>query len=82
MENVNEERDEQLVELAKVQGDFEAQVIKSVLESEGIEAAIKAGMVQDIFPFTVDGLGAAKVYVKKKDLARAEAVIEEYRGKE
>lgn len=79
MENM-EEREEELVELAKVQGEFEANVIKGVLESEGIDSAIKAGMVQDIFPFTVDGLGAAKVYVKRRDLERAEAVIREYRA--
>jgi len=77
--DIKDEHDEEFVELAKVQGEFEANVLKGVLESEGIDAAIKAGMVQSIYPLTVDGLGMAKVYVKRKDLAKAEAVIKEYR---
>jgi hypothetical protein len=39
MDKSKDERDEKLVELAKVQGDFEAQVLKGMLESEGIEVA-------------------------------------------
>jgi hypothetical protein len=79
MENSKERHDEQLVELAKVQGDFEAQVLKGMLESEGIEVAIRAGISQNVLPFTVDGLGEMKLYVRERDLASAKAVIEEYR---
>jgi len=79
---MEDEKEDELVELTKVQGEFEAQVLKGMLESEGIEAAIRAGISQSIVPLTVDGLGEAKVFVHRKDLARAEAVIEDYRGHE
>jgi hypothetical protein len=77
---MEDEIQDDFVELTKVQGDFEAQVLKGMLESEGIEAAIRAGFPQSVMPFTVDGLGEARVFVQKKDLARAEKVLEEYGG--
>lgn len=77
MENSREERDEKLVELAKVQGDFEAQVLKGMLESEGIEVAVRAGVSPNILPFTVDGLGQVKLFVKERDLEAAKAVMRE-----
>jgi len=77
MENSRDERDEKLVELAKVQGDFEAQVLKGMLESAGIETAVRAGVTPNILPFTVDGLGQVKLFVKESDLEAAKAVMRE-----
>ena len=77
MENSDKERDEKLVELAKVQGDFEAQVLKGMLESEGIEVAVGTGVTPNILPFTVDGLGQVKLFVKESDLEAARAVMRE-----
>jgi hypothetical protein len=77
MENSRDERNEKLVELAKVQGDFEAQVLKGMLESEGIEVAVRTGVTPNILPFTVDGLGQVKLFVKESDLEAAKAVMRE-----
>ena len=77
MENSRNERNEKLVELAKVQGDFEAQVIKGMLESEGIEVAVRTGVTPIILPFTVDGLGQVRLFVKESDLEAAKAVMRE-----
>ena len=82
MENSKEERNEELVELITVQGDFEAQVLKGMLESGGIEVAIRAGVSQNILPFTVDGLGQMKLFVKEHDLAAAKAFMDEHRTQE
>ena len=82
MENFKEERDEKLVELAKVQGDFEAQVLKGRLESEGIEVAVRTGVTPNILPFTVDGLGQVKLFVKESDLEAAKAVMKESEERE
>jgi hypothetical protein len=79
---MDSDRDDELVELTKVQGEFEAQVLRAMLECEGIDAAIRAGIAQSVLPFTVDGLGEVKVFVHRRDLERAEAVIEEYRAHE
>jgi hypothetical protein len=80
MENSKGERDEKLEELTKVQGDFEAQVIKGMLESEGIEVEIRSGVSQQILPMTVNGLGQARLYVMESDLAAAKLLLEEYRS--
>jgi hypothetical protein len=77
MENSKKERDERLVELAKVQGDFEAQILKGMLESEGIAVAVRTGVTPNILPFTVDGLGQVKIFVKESDLEAAKAVMRE-----
>jgi hypothetical protein len=82
MEDSKEQRDDKMVELAKVQGDFEAQVLKGMLESEGIEVAIRPGISQNVLPLTVDGLGEMKLYVKENDLAAAKTLMEEYRERE
>jgi hypothetical protein len=78
MENSKEQPDMKFVELAKVQGDFEAQVLKGMLESEGIEVAIRAGMSPNVLPFTVDGLGEVKLFVMENDLAAAQLLMKEY----
>lgn len=82
MENSNDEREEELVELASAQGDFEAQVLKGMLESEGIDVVVRAGVSQSILPFTVDGLGQMKLFVREHDLAAAKALLNEYREQE
>jgi hypothetical protein len=82
MENSKEERSEKLVELTAVQGDFEAQVLKGMLESEGVEVAIQAGVSQNILPLTVDGLGKVRLLVRERDLAAAKALMDEYLARE
>jgi hypothetical protein len=82
MENSKEERNEKLVELAKVQGDFEAQVLKGMLESEGIEVAVRTGVSSNILPFTVDGLGQVKLFVRESDFEAAKAVMRENEERE
>jgi hypothetical protein len=75
MANSKRERDEKLVELAKVQGDFEAQVLQAMLESEGIRVTIGTGVTSSILPFTVNGLGQVRLFVKESELETARAVI-------
>lgn len=76
MENESDrEREEEIVELTKVQGEFEARLIKGALDAEGIESMIRAGIVQNVLPFTVNGLGVMKILVHRKDLERAEEVL-------
>ena len=82
MDNSKDNRSEKLVELTAVQGDFEAQVLKGMLESEGIEVAILPGVSQNVLPLTVDGLGEMKLYVKEADYPAALAIMNENRERE
>jgi len=63
--------------LLSVWGQAEAEVIKSYLESNGIPSFFKSHVVQSIHPFTMNGLGEIKIYVKEPDLDIATKLLEE-----
>jgi hypothetical protein len=76
------ENDLDLVELFKVWGPAEAEVIKTMLESYGIPCLMRGQVVQSILPSSVDGMGEIKIFVPKKDLAKAKNLIEQKKTKE
>jgi len=76
---MSEKIDGDTVELIAVQGEVEANVIRGLLNSEGIISILKSDIVQGVTPFTVDGLGVVKIYVNRDDYDRARALIEDYR---
>jgi len=65
-----------LKELTRVWGPVEAEVIKNLLESEGIPCFFKGLMLQTIYPFSADGLGEIKIMVPEKDLETAKGLLE------
>lgn len=67
--------DSDLVELTRVYGPFEADLIKNFLGSHGIVSIIRGRMAPGIYPFTVDGLAEFKVLVQKSDLEKARDLI-------
>ncbi|MGZ5486928.1 MAG: putative signal transducing protein [Candidatus Aminicenantales bacterium] len=67
--------DSDLIELTRVYGPFEADLIKNFLESHGIASIIRGRMAPGIYPFTVDGLAEFKVLVQKSDLEKARDLI-------
>jgi hypothetical protein len=64
-----------LVEVARVYGPFEADLIKNFLGSHGIEAIVRGRTAPFVYPFTVDGLAEFKVLVGAADRAKAEDLI-------
>ncbi len=68
---------EELVALASFQGEYEAKIVQGILESGGIQTVIKGDLVQGVHPITVDGLGMMTVYVRRKDLEEARAVLDQ-----
>ncbi len=77
----HEEADEEgLVELISVQGEMDAQLLVGILESEGIEVLMKSNQTFSALPFTVDGMGAVRIMVKKEDLEEAKTILEAYSG--
>ena len=75
-----EEDDEGLVELISVQGEMDAQLLVGILESEGVEVLMKSNQTFSALPFTVDGMGAVRIMVKREDLAEAKKILEAYSG--
>jgi hypothetical protein len=73
-----EEDEEGLVQLISVQGEMNAQVIIGLLESEGIESMMRSHQTFSALPFSVDGMGAVRIMVKREDLGKARKILEEY----
>ncbi len=77
-EDNGELKEEDLVELTRVWSLAEAEVIKSLLGSNGLMCLLKGQIVHSIYPFTLDGLGETLVLVLKKDFDRAKELLEDY----
>jgi hypothetical protein len=69
------DKDLELKELCRVWGPFEADIIKSFLESHGISCLVRGRMVPFVYPFTVDGLAEFKILVAEKDLETARELL-------
>ena len=59
-----------------VQGELQASVIKSRLESEGIPVLLEYESAGRVFGLTVDGLGEVRVLVPESVIEDARRVIE------
>ena len=75
MKKPEKKKDLKLKEVALAQGPVEAEVIKSFLESHGISCIFRGQVVQSVHPFSADGLGKIKIFVKEKDYKLAQELI-------
>ena len=64
-----------LVEVARVYGPFEADLIKNFLESHGIISIIRGRTAPFVYPLTVDGMAEFKVLVQEADLEKARELV-------
>ena len=67
-----------IVRIHSVQGQPEADLLKSLLEANGIESFTKSRAVQSVHPFTVNGLGEIRILVREEDAEKARSIIEEF----
>ncbi len=79
---MNEERDTSIVELTAVQGEIEEKMIVSILESEGIDVMVKSDMAGGTLPFTADGMGKVRIFVREDELEEARKILDNYRENE
>ena len=66
---------EGLVEVYKAAGEAEAQIIKGLLESNGIPCLLKSLAAPSVHVFTVDGMGEVKVMVRESTAGEAKSLI-------
>jgi hypothetical protein len=64
------------VVVCTVQGELQASVLKSHLESEGIPVLLKYESAGKVFGLTVDGLGEVRILVPRKMADHARHIIE------
>ena len=65
----------ELVEVWTTHGEMNAQMIRSLLEADGIDSMIQGESVRLTHGITVDGLAEVKILVRKSDEGRAREVI-------
>jgi hypothetical protein len=63
-------------EVHRVWGLAEADVIKSFLESNGIECIYRGSVAASVYPLTTDGMGEIHILVKDEDFETAKALLE------
>jgi predicted amidophosphoribosyltransferase len=64
-----------LVEVWHTQGEMDAQLIRSLLESHGIRSMLSGESLRLTHGFTVNGLAEVRILVREEDAKRARAVI-------
>lgn len=67
--------DRDLVEVWKAQGEMEAQLVRSLLESNGIDSIFSGEALRLTHGFTLDGLAVVRILVREDDVTRACDVI-------
>ena len=70
-----DQRDSKLVDVYSAQGEAEANVIKGLLESNGIPCILRSDAATSVHAFTVDGMGQVKVSVLDSLADRAREII-------
>jgi hypothetical protein len=71
---------EDLVEVWRAWGDSEVRLVRGLLETEGIESAIRGESTRLTHGFTLDGLAEVRILVYREDAARALELIAEAEG--
>jgi len=66
---------ERLVEVYRASGELEAQVIKGLLESNGIACILRSDAAFSVHAFTVDGMGQVTVSVLESRVEEAKEII-------
>jgi len=69
-------RSQELIEVYKAAGELEAQVIKGLLESNGIRCFLKSHAAPSVHVFAIDGLGEVKIMVQESLVEKAKKLIE------
>lgn len=72
----------ELTEVFRTSSAIEASVIRSLLESRGIESVQTAGPPHGVFPFAVNPMGITRLSVRDEDADEAVRIIESHRDKE
>ena len=66
-----------MVEVYQAAGEAQAQIIKGLLESNGIYCLLKSNAAPSIHMFTIDGMGVVKVMVEESVAEKAKGLIRE-----
>jgi hypothetical protein len=66
---------EKVVEVYRAVGEAEAQIIKGLLESNGIYCLLKSNAAPSVHVFAIDGMGEVKIMVRESQVEEARRLI-------
>lgn len=75
---MSSDEDVKLVEICRAAGNMQAQLIRGLLESNGISCMVSGEAVSRICGITVNGLGEVPVIVREEDAEAAIAILKEH----
>ena len=61
-------RDVNLIEIYRAKDEFEANIIKGLLESNGIKCIFSSDATHSVHAFTINGLGEVRILVREEDV--------------
>lgn len=70
---------DELIVVYKAWGEMETEIIKGLLESNGIKFVTESSAAPSVHAFNIDGMGESRIKVHKKDAEKAMAIINEDR---
>lgn len=76
MNKLEVNKNREMVEVYRAAGEAEAQIIKGLLESQGISCLLKSNAAPSVHVFAVDGMGEVRVMVWESVAGKARAIIE------
>lgn len=73
--NNNPSDKERLILLEEYASDFEANIVRAKLESEGIPCMLTNEKFSSMYPLTMNTIGAIRLMIFEKDLDRARQIL-------
>ena len=64
----------------RTQSDIEANVVRGLLETHGIQALLSSDVPHSVFPLAINGLGEVRLSVREDDAAKAQELISAFRA--
>ena len=64
----------------RTQSDIEANVVRGLLETHGIQALLSSDVPHSVFPLAINGLGEVRLSVREDDAAKAQELISVFRA--
>jgi ribonuclease-3 len=68
-----------LVVIFRTQSEVEANIVKGLLEANGVRSIVSASMTHSLFPLTVNELGETRLSVHRDDVEEARRIIDGHR---
>src|SRR5262245_54114944 len=68
-----------LVVVFRTHSDFEASIVRGLLEANGVMSLVSSAVAHSLFPLTINGLGEVRISVRAEEADDAQRIIADHR---